>query len=47
VDGEGDDLLGRLMMGVVDAAAMARLSAAQPGPVAAPAAGPALPGVGA
>ena len=35
--GEGDDLLGGLVMGLVDTTAVARLSTADPGPVAAPA----------
>jgi hypothetical protein len=41
--GEGDHLLGRLMVGVVDAAAMARLDPAQASPVAPPPPRPALP----
>jgi len=44
--GEGDDLLGSLVLGLVDAAAMPRLDLPQPGPMAAPAARPALPRLG-
>jgi hypothetical protein len=43
LDGEGDDLLGGLMVGVVDAAAMASFGTPQAGSVAAPATRPALP----
>ena len=44
VDGEGDHLLGRLMLGLMDAAAMARLGPTHPSPMPAPAPRPALPG---
>jgi hypothetical protein len=43
LDGEGDYLPGGLVVGVVDAAAMARLDAAQAGSVVTPASGAALP----
>jgi hypothetical protein len=43
LDGEGDDLLGGLVLGLVDAAAMPRLDPPQAGPVAAPPPGAALP----
>jgi hypothetical protein len=45
-DGEGDNLVGGLMVGLVDVAAMATLDTAQPGPMAPPAAGAALPRFG-
>jgi hypothetical protein len=37
-EGEGDDLVGRLVVGLVDAAAVACLDPAQPKPIAPPAA---------
>jgi len=37
LDGEGDDLLGGLMLGLVDAAPMARLHPPQPRPMLPPA----------
>jgi hypothetical protein len=43
VDGEGDHLLGRLMLGLMDAAAMARLGPTHPSPMPAPAPRSALP----
>jgi hypothetical protein len=43
VDGEGDHLLGGLVLGLMDAAAMACLHPPQPRPVATPAPRPALP----
>jgi hypothetical protein len=46
VDGEGDNLLGCLMLSLVDAAAVANLEAALSQPVAAPAARATLPGLG-
>jgi hypothetical protein len=46
LDSEGDRLLGGLMLGLVDAATMARLDAALLGAVAAPAARTPLPGPG-
>jgi hypothetical protein len=46
LDGEGDDLLGGLVLGLVDAAAMARLDPAQASPMAAPAPRPSLAGPG-
>jgi hypothetical protein len=46
LDDEGDDLLGGLVLGLVDAAAMARLDLPQSGPMAAPAPRPSLAGPG-
>jgi hypothetical protein len=43
LDGEGDDLLGGLVLGLMDATAMAGFDPPQAGPVAAPAPRPALP----
>jgi hypothetical protein len=46
LDGEVDDLLGGLMLGLMDTATVARLGTPQPRPMTAPTARAALPGLG-